>query len=334
MNQQLTNNDGLSLAMAVWLAHDEYEDGSAEHAGKNLISATSLLKPTRQLVLANRVPMKERVVDVSDMIASRFGHAIHDSIEHAWKTGYREAMAALGYPKWVIESVLINPTDEDLVAHPNPLPVYLEQRFYRSILIDGIEVIVSGKFDQIINGELNDTKSTSVYAYINRSKEEDYRLQGSIYRWINPDKVTSDVMQIQHVFTDWQRAQARANPNYPQSRLVQFTVELLSIEETERWIRAKIREIADNQDLPESQVIRCSDKDLWKSDPVYKFYADPAKAQEGGRSTKNFDSYHEAMAHRNKAGKGVVVTVPGKVKACSYCPAFSVCSQQLEYDHD
>lgn len=329
---KLTNINNLGLAMAVWLAHDTYSDGSSQFPGKDLISATSLLKPTRQLVLANRVPPQERSVDVADMISSRLGHAIHDSVEQAWRTGYQESMRRLGYPQKVIDRVRINPQDHEL--KDGILPVYLEQRYYREINIDGYQVIISGQFDQIIDGEINDTKSTSVYAYMNRSKEKDYQLQGSIYRWINPEKVTSDIIRIQHVFTDWQRVKARTDPNYPQQRVVEFKVKLLSLQETENWIRSKIKEIAANQDLPEPEIARCSDKDLWKSDPVYKYYSDPAKAKEGGRATKIFPNYPAAASHCSKMGKGVVVTVPGQVKACGYCPAFTICTQKDEYNYE
>lgn len=326
----ITNTKGISLSMAVWLLHDEYVDGADEHPGKDVISATSLLKPTRQLVLTPRLPPSERQQDVSDFIASRFGHAVHDSVEHAWKNGYKKAMAKLGYPQKMIDKVRINPVDTEL--EDGIIPVYLEQRYFRSIMVDGHEIIISGKFDQIINGQLNDTKTTSVYAYINRSKEEDYRIQMSIYRWINPEKVTDDFGLIQHVFTDWQRSQARMNPDYPQDKLVEFKVQLLSLQDTENWIRTKIREIIANQSLDEPSIIRCTDKELWKSDPVYKYYSDPNKAAQGGRATKNFPNYPAAAMHCNKMGKGVVVTVPGEVKACGYCPAAPICSQRLEYE--
>lgn len=328
--QSIQNKTGLSLSMAVWLAHDEYTNGQDAHPGQNVISATSLLKPTRQTVLAARVPETDGIPDVADMIASRFGQAIHDSIENAWHKGYVNALKRLGYPQKVIDKVRINPETKE----EGTIGVYLEQRYFREIEVDGFKIIVSGQVDQIINGQLNDTKTTSVYAYMNRSKEEDYQLQGSIYRWLNPEIITSDMMMIQHVFTDWQRSQARISNSYPQSRLIEFPVQLLDLQTTENWIKTKIREIIANQDLPEDQIIRCTDKELWKSDPQYKYYSDPAKAAEGGRSTKNFPNYPAAALHCSKAGKGVVITVPGQVKACGYCKAFPVCTQRLEYDLD
>ena len=327
---QITNNSNFGLAMAVWLAHDEYDAGEDLFPGKPVLSVTSLLKPTRQLILSNRVPPAQRTSDVADLIASRYGHAIHDSIETAWRTGYQTSLRKLGHPQKMIDRIRINPDDHTVKVEPDIIPVYLEQRFYREF--DG--VVISGKFDAIIDGEVNDIKTTSAYTWVHNRKDEDYQLQGSLYRWINPTKVTSDVMRIQHVFTDWQRAQAKINPAYPQNRVSEKTIKLLSIKETEQWLRAKFAELRANDQLSEDQMIRCSDKDLWRSEPEFKYYADPTKAQAGGRSTKNFPNILAANAYCSQQKKGVVVTVPSKVKACSYCPAFDICTQKNEYEGD
>lgn len=322
---QLTNNNGFGLAMAVWLAHDEYDAGQTQF-DKPVLSVTTLLKPTRQIILSNRIPPQERTSDVADFIRSKGGHAIHDSIEHAWKTGYRGALKKLGYPQKMIDKIRINPeTVED-----GNIPIYLEQRYFREF--DGI--IISGKFDLIVDGEVNDIKTTSTFTYKTGNKDEDYQLQGSLYRWINPDKVTSDVMRIQHFFTDWQGFKRKQDPTYPSHPVVEKTLKLLSIKETEQWLRAKFAELRANDLLPENQLIRCSDKDLWRSEPEFKYYADPTKAQSGGRSTKNFPTLVAANAYCAQQKKGVVVTVPAKVKACSYCPAFDICTQKDEYASD
>lgn len=332
MNQHsntFSNVSNIGLALAVWLAHDDYDNGSAQHPGENLISATSLLKPTRQIVLAPRVAAEDRQHDISERMASQLGRAIHESVEKAWVQNMRPSMLALGYPKKMVEKLVLHPDDEQLKA--GCIPVYLETRAFREIEEAGVRVLISGQFDLVINGEVHDIKTTSTYSAMSGSKDDDYRMQGSIYRWLNPERITGDVIHIHHVFTDWQRAQARQNPAYPQSRMQVKALELLSLAETERHIRAKIREIVANQNLPEDEVIRCTDAELWMSDPTYKFYSDPAKAAEGGRSTKNFTNYAEAMMHRNKAGKGVIVEGPRQAKACAYCPAFPVCTQAQEY---
>lgn len=330
--KDLTNNHGIGLAMAVWLAHDDYTNGAEEFPGKNVISATALLKSTRKIVLESRVPPGEGLPDVADLIPSRRGHAFHDSIEHAWKEGHVRAMQRLGYPQKVIDRVLINP-DPDAVVDGD-LPVYLEQRAYRMVKVDGHEIIVSGKFDQVIDGEINDTKSTSTFAWTKGSKDEDYVEQMSLYRWLNPKIVTSDMARINFIFTDWLRFKSKTDPNYPALPAMERVLELKSIQETENWVVARLRDIIRSQHLPEEQLPRCTDRDLWKSDPEFKYYTDPKKAAEGGRATKNFPNFPAAEAYRNQKGKGVVVTIPGKVKACSYCAGFDLCSQKDEYDHD
>lgn len=325
----ITNNSGLSLSMSVWLAHDDYTNGSDEFEGQDVISATGLLKSTRATILSARVPTGTSVPDVTDRIPARFGHAIHDSIEDTWQKHYRTAMAALGHPQKLIDKVVINPDPENVPK--GGIPIYLEKRAFREIIVDGHKIIVSGKFDQIINGEINDTKTTSVWSYLSGSKTDDYTIQGSIYRWLNPKMVTSDIMRIQHIFTDWQRNMVKTRADYPEHRVKEFTCELMAETETEAWIARKIRELISNQGLDEPDIIRCTEKELWMSEPQFKYYTDPKKAAEGGRSTKNFPSYPAAAAHCNKQGKGVVVTIPGEAKACGYCPAASVCSQRLEY---
>ena len=325
--QSLTNNTGLNLPFAVWLAADDYDFRSN---GAKAISATSLLKPVRQILLWERLtPENSQTPDVSDRIAARVGHAFHDSMEKAWVSNYRQALTALGYPTSVIDRVRINPTNEELRASNNIIPVYLEQRGSREIM--GYKI--SGKFDLVMEGELNDTKSTSVYTYIKGGKDEDYKLQGSIYRWIHQDKITSDHITINFIFTDWQRSMAKANDAYPQQRVLSHRVELMSLSQTEHWIRQRIKELEASADLPEDRIPLCSDKDLWRSEPVFKYYANPDKTD--GRATKNNETMAEALAYKaSKGGKGVIIEHPGKVKACGYCPAFPICSQKDLYEHD
>lgn len=316
----LTNNTGISLPMAVWLAADGYDffpDGRS-------ISATSLIKPIRQILLKERLTRDDKQTpDVSELIASRLGHTIHDGIEKAWTGNYAESLSKLGYPDQVIRRVAINP--EKVIG--DMIPVYLEQRISREIR--GYRI--SGKFDLIMDGELHDFKSTSVYSWIKGSKDTDYSMQGSIYRWLNPEKITNDHMQIQFIFTDWQKGLARSSPDYPQQRLMSHPVELLSLEKTEAWINDRLDQLEASAELPEPALPRCTDEDLWRSEPKWKYYSNPAKTD--GRASKNFNNAGEAYGHLAEKGKGVVIDVPGAVKACSYCPAFSICTQKDEYEH-
>lgn len=323
----LTNHTGIPLTLAVWLAHDDYDYVNED----NYISATSLMKPLRHIILPSRVPVGERVKpDVGDFIARALGHSLHDSIEKSWVKGYQKNLAKLGYPAEIINRVLINPTDEQLAATKDAIPVYLEQREIRSHR--GYRI--GGKYDMVAEGMVQDNKSTSVYTWTHGNRDDEHALQGSIYRWLNPKRITEDFIRINYIFTDWMKGMAKGNPSYPQQRVECKDIPLLSLKETEDWINHKLDLIQRHANTPEKNLPECTPEELWMSAPKYKYYSDPTKTS--GKSTKNFDSQAEANQHWRveKASKGIVITVPGQPKRCGYCDAFEVCTQKDKYNHD
>jgi hypothetical protein len=340
---KITNNAGISLPLAVWLVHDEYD---YVEGIDNYISVTTLMKPLKQIILPGRIPVEDRTADVEDFIARKLGQAIHDSIERAWEKGAHTAMGKLGYDN-VVSRLYVNPTTEQQKwarekakkDGKDPIFIWLENRGYREIVVDGVKWTVGGKFDMVSDGILNDNKSTSAYGWVYGTREDDHIFQMSQYNWIDkrrtdkePPRIDADFCNVQYIFTDWQKAQAKSNPNYPQRRVEQKVLSLLPLAETERRISDKLRLIAKHKDLPESQMPDCTDEELWRGEPKYKYYSDPEKAkQPGSRSTKNFDTKHEADAHKASQGKGVVVTIPGEVKACGYCAAYDICEQRKRY---
>lgn len=321
----LTNQHGISVPLAVWLLHDDYD-----HIDEpNYISATSFLKSTRQLVLTQRVNHAERELDISAFIASRNGTAIHDSIEKAWRVSGPSALKKLGYPEAVCNNLRVNPTDEELAANKALIPVWIERRSFREITVNGITYKIGGKFDMVLEGRLFDAKTTSVYAYLLGRKDEDYKWQGSIYRWLNPELITDEHIFIQFIFTDWQKARARGDTNYPQTKVIEYPVELASLAETEAFLVAKLTELQKYTNASDEEIPYCTDKELWRSDTVYKYYTDPNNK----RATKNFED-DKAGAHAylaSKGGKGVVKAIPGEVRACEFCPAFNACKQKDNY---
>lgn len=327
---RITNANGISLPLAVWLAHDTYD---YVEGVENYISVTTLMKPIRQIVLPQRIPVEQREMDIEDFIPSTLGHAIHDSMEQAWRDGYRRSMKLLGYPDAVIDRIRINPTDAELEADSTIIPVYLEQRAMRNRK----GYTIGGKYDMVAEGIVNDTKSTSAWAVVNGTRDDEHILQMSLYNWIDAgqprQKITEDYGSINYIFTDWSKAMARSNPKYPQKRVMSKNLPLLTLEETEAWIDAKLQQVQSYSNVPEDQIPECTDEELWRSDPKFKYFSDPEKAKLlGARSTKNFDSLSDARAFMaEKGGKGVVITVPGEVKRCAFCPAFDACSQKDKY---
>ena len=311
-----SNVSSVPLSLAVFLATDHYDHND----DPNTISATTLIKPVRQIVLSARVPETEKVVDLASMVSSRMGTAIHDGIERAWKEHHATALSALGLPKRVISQIRINPKPEEL--QDGIIPIYMEQRSSRKVE----KYTISGKYDFVGDGRLEDFKSTSVYTAINHTNDEKYSWQGSIYRWLNPKIITQDEMAIQFIFTDWSAAKARADANYPQKRIQQRIIPLKSYQETDAFVLRKIRDIERYWHADEKDIPLCTDEDLWRTTPEFKYYKNPTKMT---RSTKNFETYQEAHQRFMEDGQvGVVVEKPGKVTACKYCAAFSVCTQK------
>lgn len=308
-----TNQTNIPVSIAVFLATDHYDYSD------DSISVTTLLKPTRQTVLASRLDKTQVSVDLSALIASRLGSAIHNGIEHAWVNNHHQALLDMGTNANVAKRYVINPDENNLPERA--IPVYLERRASKKV---GNYTIV-GKFDIVMDGRVEDFKTTSVYTAMLQTNSKNYVLQGSMYRWLNPKIITSDQMAIQFIFTDWSGAKARSEKNYPQSRHMEQVFNLLSLESTERHIQLKLTELAKYWRAPESEIPLCTDEELWRSEPVFKYYKNPDKLK---RSTKNFDTLAEANLRRATEGVGVVIERPGEVTACKYCPAFSLCSQK------
>jgi hypothetical protein len=333
---RITNNTGISLPLAVWLVHDEYD---YVEGVDNYMSVTTLMRPLKQIILPSRIPPEARTSDVADYVARKLGNAIHDSIERAWERGAHRAMRLMGYPEEAIQRIIVNPNTEQRRNIPDMIPVYLENRGYREIIVDGVMHTLGGKFDMVADGILGDNKSSSAWSWVFGTRDEEHRLQMSMYRWIDAQRtdgdaprITEEICNVNYIFTDWQKMLAKTNPKYPQSRVEQKTLRLLSLDETETWIRNKISLVHRHLNATEAQMPQCSDEELWRSAPSFKYFSDPEKAKlPGARSTKNFETLHEANAHLSQMGKGVVKTIPGEVKACGFCPAFDICQQKEAY---
>ena len=310
-----TNNSNIPLSLSVWLAQpDDYDLAGRE----DVISATSLIRPTRSLILGGRVD-KDVEVDIHNKAASAIGTAIHNSIENAWKQNFAKSMIALGYADTLISRVRVNPTTPK--DHPDQLDVYLDKRTIKEF--EGVKV--GGKFDIVIDGELEDVKSTSTYTYVKGSNDKEYRLQGSIYRWLNPEIITSEYMKIAYVFTDWKASQVKINPDYPPYKCMSKRYPLFSLAETEAYIRERLNQIKTYLKAPQDQMPECTPRELWQEPPRWAYYKDPNKT---ARATKLFDLEQDAHIRNGQdGGRGLVVKRPAEVKRCGYCDAFSICEQ-------
>jgi hypothetical protein len=326
---EFTNKNNVSLPLAVFLMHDNYDYDNRS----NSISVTGLLKPLREIVLRKQNPESQKTVEVSDLIASTMGNALHSACEASWsdRNNVLKALQLFGTADSVANTIKINPP---YIKH-DEIPIYIEQRSEKEL--DGF--IISGKYDLVMEGTVHDYKSTSTWAYVNQSNREDYIKQGSMYRWLNPDKITNDYIQIHYLFTDWSIAEKRKfkkesynKEDYPSLKVASKSYPLWDLEKTENFIKKKLQAITNAMELPQESLPECTNEDLWirRNTEKYKYYANPAKTDRASK-VFGYDKYEhpetEANIHLAEKGTGIVKHFPAMAVRCRYCSVQPICSQ-------
>jgi hypothetical protein len=314
---KFTNTTGIPPLLAGWLSIDEYDYSKEDKT----ISTTTLMKPIRQMILSKRYKaLPSAQIDVSTLVASSVGTAVHDSIERIWKSHLPQILLNLNIPNALHSKYVINPTE----LKKGDRPVYLENRRARKVG----EWTVSGKYDAVLDGQLNDFKFTKTYSYMSESKGEDYAIQGSVYRWLNPDIVTNDYIKINFIFGDFDKKETYRT-GYPPAPAAYKEYQLYESDDTEQWISERITEINRCMDLPEADLPECTPEELWMAPSTFKYYKNPENRK---RSTGNFDTFDEALSRKVADGNvGVVVEIQGEPKACVHCEGAALCKQKDKY---
>lgn len=306
---KFTNKHNIPLPLAVMLIHDEYDYNPDPH----VISVTSLLKSVRRIVLESRGSSVEQEMDISDLIASTQGTALHDALERAWLSPkLPEMLKALGIPERVANQIRVNPTD----GTKTPFDVFLEQRTDKKIG----KWTISGKFDFIMEGKPKDLKNTSVFKW--SGSDDDYIRQLSLYRWLNPELTDKDLGDIMFWFKDFNKHQA-SKSGYPPFMIAEKPLVLTPPAETDAWVRNKLAQVDAAMALPEPELPHCTKEELWQSEPEYKYYSSPSAK----RASKVSTSFSEVQAYQLSKGKGFIKEVPAEPKACAYCSVRLGCSQ-------
>ena len=318
-----TNKSNVSPFLAVWLAINEYRVDSRP----NVISASTLIRPIRQVVLARKYKDLSKQADISDLVNSRMGTALHDSIEKAWNQDpeiIKTILSKFGIAKEMLDKIKINPELSSLA--PDDIPIWVEQRNEKEVTAkSGNKYIISGQFDAVVNYRVFDNKSTSVWTHIYGSNDKKYAEQMGIYRWLTPDMIKDDLGQIEHIFTDWSSVKALQDKQYPQARILSKTLPLMSVADGEIFVQDKVNNIDYYLSVEDDKLPLCTDEELWREKDIYKYYKDPSKTS---RSTANFETEIEANSRMLSDGSvGMVVKHAGGVKACKYCSVQNVCSQ-------
>ena len=297
-----TNNFGFPPFVVDWLKFDEYD------FDPEVYSATRLLRPTRMIVLEKR-HNNELEIDITEVVASRYGTALHDSIE---KLKFKNALQ---------EHRFFCEVDGQMISGK---PDILEERFWKK----GYKPVTKLKKGKEYN--LWDIKSTSVWTFIYGSRDVDHLKQLSQYRYMvmhdkeNEGLLVSRDAKIIYMFTDHSRSKARQGGDYPKHRIAIKDVKLMTTEETEVFIRGKLGHINHFMDTPEQELPECTREDLWQGDDKW------AVIKRGRKSAvKVYDNEEDASDRVVQEGENIhwVEKRPGKVNRCNYCNVSPWCSQ-------
>jgi hypothetical protein len=185
---KLTNKHGIPDTFLNVLKRPTYSKGRAH------LSATQLLNSPKIVALTKKFE-DELEQDVSDMVWSLFGTAIHGVLEHG--------------------------KDDNHIV---------EERLHATI--DGWRI--SGAIDlQIITGpetvSVRDYKTTSSWAVMNEKIEWEQQL--NIYAWLVESvkgKIV-DSVGIVAIIRDWSRREAAKNPDYPQAPVKDIPIKLMEL---------------------------------------------------------------------------------------------------------
>lgn len=305
---KITNELGLPLPLVTWLLNDDYD----YNPDPLVVSATSLIKPTKKTVLSNAVTRSEHIqvhIDVKDKLASIRGQNLHAAIEDS----YKDVTKVKGL--------------SEMLGMDVP-EVRMEERLHADIEVDGVTYTVSGKFDAIIDSIVTDWKTESTYSFNDPVKHRDRKIQLSIYAWLcvkNDIPVNTKVGHYFSIYQNWMKGFAAKSDSdkYPDAPIKRFETELVTGKQLEFWIKDKIRE-RNALSLEDANEITCTPDELWMGDATYQYFSKP----DAKRASRNFTDMGEAQAHlASKNGVGLIKEKPRFAKACEYCFGSAVCNQ-------
>jgi hypothetical protein len=263
--------------------------------GKSNISATELISSPR-IVQLRKLHAEEIEQDVSEMVWSIFGTAIHGVLEHG-------------------------KDDHHLV----------EERLHATV--DGWSI--SGAIDlQIVNEDgtiaVNDYKTVGAWSVMN--EKIDWELQLNIYAWLvrHVKKVEVTELAIVAIIRDWSRRDAGIKQGYPDAPVKVIPVQLWPFEQQQAFIEKRI-EIHSNAlfDLETGDELpHCTSEEMWEKQTTY------AVKKIGGVKARNVcDTADEAQAKVAEYGKEYEIEVrPGERTRCAnFCSVSKWCNQYQDY---
>lgn len=285
---KLTNKFSIPQTFVNVLERPTYSKGKAH------LSVTQLINSPKIVALTQKFD-DELEQDVSDMVWSIFGTAIHSVLEHG--------------------------KDDNHVV---------EERLHTTL--DGWRI--SGAIDLQIKTDagiaIRDYKTTSAWAVMNEKLEWEQQL--NTYAWLVQTVKQAPVTDIGIVaiIRDWSRREAAKNENYPPAPIKEIPIKLWTYDEQEAYIKHRISmhsacefALETDEELP-----LCTPEEMWERPTVWA-----VKKKGGVRAKSLHEGQEEAQEALETLGKDYEIEVrPGSRTRCeSFCPVNQYCQQWRDY---
>lgn len=263
-------------------------------------SVTTILNPTRQIILSRRYGDKI-TQDVSNMIWMLFGTALHSVLENSQE-------------------------DENQFKEE-----YLKQNL--EILDDDLkDYFLSGKADllDVKQKKMIDYKTTSVFK-IQKKDFDDYRQQLLIYSWMFKQiGFDIDKAEIVALLKDWSSTKAKVDKSYPQLQVqvIKFKFTKKDFEEIEKFIISKFKDLKVNENIADEDLPLCTPEERWNTGDKYA-----VKKKTNKRADRVYDTLEEAQEHLSRVGEKEyeIEYRQGEDKRClEYCSCCMFCPYYKE----
>lgn len=260
---------------------------NVRHNNKGELSATTILKGAKEIVLTDR-HFDEIEVDASEMVWSTFGTAFH--------------------------SVMEKQTENN--------DVFKEERLAYSV--DGLTV--TGRLDRydMATGTVEDWKTASVWKVI-KGDFQDWEEQGLVYAWLlRKNNLPCNKIRFIALLKDHSKTESKRNADYPKKPVytIEFKITDEKLKAIEEKIKAKIADVKKAQELADDDIVPCSEYERWATQTKYAVMKNGRKT-----ALKLFDKIEDAEQMASSDNNYYVDKRKGESKKClDYCPCADFCN--------
>lgn len=229
----ITNEMGLPESFVNFVSN-------ARHNETGTISATTLLKGEKEIVLTDR-HFNEITVDASDMVWATFGSAFHLLMEHQEDDSFKEERFEVPVGKYTVTGKV-------------------------------------DRYD-LEREVLEDWKTASVWKVI-YGDFADWKEQGLTYAWLlKQNGLTVKKCRFVALLKDHSKTEAKRKADYPQKPVYVYEFEVTDeeLEAVENRIVSKVAKVASAYKLEDDKIAPCTAEERWATADKYAVMKDGRK---------------------------------------------------------